>query len=106
MSQLGIDDCRDIFSLYDRVGDNKIRVEQLGEVLRALGSNPTESEVVKLRQQFKIGKDVRISFETFWSIFQARKPRVITPGKVPILLQNDKVCLNYIPGLTHTYSII
>ncbi|XP_046839684.1 myosin-2 essential light chain-like [Xenia sp. Carnegie-2017] len=80
MSQSGIDDCRDIFSLYDRVGDNKIRVEHLGEVLRALGSNPTESEVAKLRQQFKIGKDVRISFEMFWSIFQATKPRVITPA--------------------------
>jgi hypothetical protein len=75
------DDCREVFMLYDRVGDNKIRVDEVGEVLRALGSNPTESELAKLEQQFKVGKDTRISFEAFWPIFQATKARKLTPGK-------------------------
>ena len=76
-----IDDCRDVFTLYDRMGDNKIQVEEVGEVLRALGSNPTESELAKLAQQFKVGKDTRISFEKFWPIFQATKPRKLTTGE-------------------------
>ncbi|CAB3983210.1 myosin-2 essential light chain-like [Paramuricea clavata] len=74
------DDCREVFMLYDRVGDNKIRVDEVGEVLRALGSNPTESELAKLEQQFKVGKDTRISFEAFWPIFQATKARKLTPA--------------------------
>ena len=79
--EIHIDDCREVFTLYDRVGDNKIHVEEVGEVLRALGSNPTESELAKLEQQFKVSKSTRISFEAFWPIFQATKPRKLTPGK-------------------------
>ncbi|XP_028398137.1 myosin-2 essential light chain-like [Dendronephthya gigantea] len=78
MANYEVDDCREVFLLYDRVGDHKIDVHEVGEVLRALGSNPTESELVKLEQQFKAGK--RISFEAFWPIFQATKPRKLTPA--------------------------
>ena len=78
--EVQIDDCRDVFTLYDRVGDNKIHVDEVGEVLRALGSNPTENELTKLVQQLKVGRDMRISFEEFWPIFQAAKTRKLTPG--------------------------
>lgn len=81
-SQIHIDDCREVFSLYDQVGDNKIQVEEVGKVLRALGSNPTESELGKLKQQLKGSRPTRISFEAFWPIFQARKARLLTPGKL------------------------
>jgi Ca2+-binding EF-hand superfamily protein len=40
----------------------------VGEVLRALNTNPTEAEVRKLVQSQK--KDDRISFEEFLPIFQ------------------------------------
>lgn len=33
--------------LFDKKGDGKIESPQLGEVLRALGLNPTEAEVKK-----------------------------------------------------------
>ena len=79
--EIHADDCREVFMLYDRVGDNKVEVNEIGEVLRALGSNPTETELAKVEQQFKIGKDARISFEAFWPIFQATKTRKLTPGK-------------------------
>ena len=78
--EIHVDDCREVFMLYDRVGDNKVEVNEIGEVLRALGSNPTETELAKVEQQFKIGKDSRISFEAFWPIFQATKTRKLTPA--------------------------
>ena len=38
---------QETFSLFDNRGDGKICSSQLGEVLRALGQNPTEAEVKK-----------------------------------------------------------
>lgn len=42
---------------------------QVGECLRALGQNPTESDVKKCTHQLK--PDERISFEVFLPIYQA-----------------------------------
>ena len=38
---------QETFNLFDNRGDGKICSTQLGEVLRALGQNPTEAEVKK-----------------------------------------------------------
>ena len=38
---------QETFSLFDNKGDGKIFAHQLGEVLRAMGQNPTEAEVKK-----------------------------------------------------------
>lgn len=54
----------DIFLLFDTVGDNKIAGAQLGEVLRAMGQNPTESDVRKCLKD----RNVRLSFEQFLPI--------------------------------------
>ena len=45
-----------------------INVSQLGDVLRALGQNPTEAEVKRCSSQLK--PDQRISFEVFLPILQ------------------------------------
>ena len=36
---------QEAFLLYDNRGDGKISVNLIGDVMRALGQNPTESEV-------------------------------------------------------------
>ncbi|UYV69561.1 MYL6 [Cordylochernes scorpioides] len=75
---------QDAFSLFDNRGDNKIAISQLGDVLRALGQNPTEAEVKKCCIQLKPatvrswcwlvvtltvdGVEERISFEVFLPI--------------------------------------
>lgn len=59
---------QEAFSLFDNRGDGKISVSQLGDVLRALGQNPTEGEVKKCSAQHK--PDERISFEVFLPILQ------------------------------------
>lgn len=60
---------QEAFSLFDNRGDGKISVSQLGDVLRALGQNPTEAEVKKCCNQHK--PDDRITFDVFLPILQA-----------------------------------
>jgi len=60
---------QEAFQLFDSRGDNKIQVNQIGDVLRALGQNPTETDVRKLTHQHR--PDERITFEVFLPIFHA-----------------------------------
>lgn len=55
------------FNLFDTVGDGKIDKSHLGTVLRAMGENPTESDVRVFAQGLA---DERISFEQFLPIFE------------------------------------
>merc|ERR1712012_1133399 len=64
---------QEVFTLFDTVGDGMIPTTQVGEVLRALNTNPTEAEVKRLVQDQKA--DGRISFETFLPILQAFPPK-------------------------------
>lgn len=46
------------FQLFDNRGDNKIHISHIGNALRALGQNPTESDVKKFAQQHKAGMKI------------------------------------------------
>ncbi|KAK2154552.1 hypothetical protein LSH36_265g00028 [Paralvinella palmiformis] len=59
---------QETFSLFDNRGDGKIFAHQVGEVLRAMGQNPTEAEVKKCG--YHSDPDYRISFEQFLPILQ------------------------------------
>ncbi|VDI56412.1 myosin light chain 6 [Mytilus galloprovincialis] len=61
-----IADIQETFNLFDQRGDGKIAAAQLGDVLRALGQNPTEHEVKKCG--YNNNPDSRISFEVFLPI--------------------------------------
>lgn len=41
-------DFKEAFGLFDRVGDSKIAYNQVADVMRALGQNPTNKDVVKV----------------------------------------------------------
>ncbi|KYO34598.1 myosin light chain 3, skeletal muscle isoform [Alligator mississippiensis] len=43
-----LDEYREAFELFDRVGDGKIQLSQCGEVIRALGQNPTNAEISRV----------------------------------------------------------
>lgn len=58
---------QEAFSLFDSRGDGKIATSQLGDVLRALGQNPTEAEVKK---SVSCLKEERMSFDVFLPILQ------------------------------------
>lgn len=61
---------QEAFQLFDNRGDGKIHVSQIGDALRALGQNPTESDVKKFTHQHK--PDERVSFEVFLPIYQVK----------------------------------
>ncbi|XP_071991169.1 myosin light polypeptide 6 isoform X1 [Engystomops pustulosus] len=47
-SEEQVADYREAFALFDRTGDGKILYNQCGDVMRALGQNPTNAEVLKV----------------------------------------------------------
>ena len=67
LQKLQIDVLNELFDL---------QTTQVGEVLRALNTNPTEAEVKRLVQDQKA--DGRISFETFLPILQAVSSKKLT----------------------------
>lgn len=48
---------RDAFSLFDKKGDNKVELTQVGDIIRALGLNPTEAELKRILQTFPSSED-------------------------------------------------
>ncbi|KAB5523261.1 hypothetical protein PHYPO_G00150460 [Pangasianodon hypophthalmus] len=43
-----IEDFKEAFGLFDRVGDSKIAYNQIADIMRALGQNPTNKDVKKI----------------------------------------------------------
>lgn len=66
-------EAEEVFMLFDTRGDRMIEVSQVGDVLRALGQNPTESEVKRLLQSVNSQKkaDSRVTFDMFLPMMQA-----------------------------------
>ncbi|KAK6315292.1 hypothetical protein J4Q44_G00148210 [Coregonus suidteri] len=42
------EDYKEAFGLFDRVGDSKVAYNQVADIMRALGQNPTNKEVRKV----------------------------------------------------------
>ncbi|KFO24576.1 Myosin light chain 6B [Fukomys damarensis] len=68
-----LEEFKEAFELFDRVGDGKILYSQCGDVMRALGQNPTNAEVLKVLGNPKSDelKSRRVDFETFLPMLQA-----------------------------------
>ncbi|EDO40773.1 predicted protein [Nematostella vectensis] len=69
---------KDIFDLYDTTGSEKIDVGYLGQVLRAAGLNPTQSEVRKVERDF--GKSA-MAFDEFLPIYHSVTQHCLTTEK-------------------------
>ncbi|XP_024070232.1 myosin light chain 1/3, skeletal muscle isoform isoform X3 [Terrapene carolina triunguis] len=66
-------DYKDAFLLFDRTGEGKIVLSQVGDIIRALGQNPTNSEIKKIlgnpsKEEMNAKK---ITFEEFLPMMQA-----------------------------------
>jgi len=61
-------DIREAFSLFDDRGDDKIPKQVFGEVVRAIGLNPTEGQVKKTIENLSAD---RISFEEFLPLYES-----------------------------------
>lgn len=56
-------DYQETFGLFDNKGDGKIYAHQLGDVLRAMGQNPTESEVRKCGYHSEPGMAISVAYQ-------------------------------------------
>uniref|UniRef100_A0A8C2YCN5 Myosin light chain 1 n=2 Tax=Galliformes TaxID=8976 RepID=A0A8C2YCN5_COTJA len=66
-------DFKEAFLLFDRTGDAKITLSQVGDIVRALGQNPTNAEINKIlgnpsKEEMNAKK---ITFEEFLPMLQA-----------------------------------
>ncbi|XP_044277883.1 myosin light polypeptide 6 isoform X1 [Varanus komodoensis] len=63
---------KEAFQLFDRTGDGKILYSQCGDVMRALGQNPTNAEVMKVLGNPKSDEmnTKTLSFEQFLPMMQ------------------------------------
>ncbi|XP_067404832.1 myosin light chain 1/3, skeletal muscle isoform isoform X2 [Emydura macquarii macquarii] len=66
-------DFKDAFLLFDRTGEGKIVLSQVGDIIRALGQNPTNAEIKKIlgnpsNEEMNAKK---ITFEEFLPMMQA-----------------------------------
>uniref|UniRef100_A0A3B4VMK7 Myosin, light polypeptide 3, skeletal muscle n=1 Tax=Seriola dumerili TaxID=41447 RepID=A0A3B4VMK7_SERDU len=43
-----IEDFKEAFGLFDRVGDSQVAFNQVADIMRALGQNPTNKDVTKI----------------------------------------------------------
>ncbi|XP_039657618.1 myosin light polypeptide 6 isoform X4 [Perca fluviatilis] len=64
---------KEAFLLFDRTGDGKISFSQCGDVMRALGQNPVNAEVLKVLGNPKAEEmnSKMLDFEQFLPMFQA-----------------------------------
>ena len=79
-----IEDYRDAFSLFDKVGDGKVECSEIGNIMRALGLNPTESIVKKIVADIDSTGQKRISLEEFVPLFHEqckKKPNAESSGE-------------------------
>uniref|UniRef100_A0A8C9DUE1 EF-hand domain-containing protein n=1 Tax=Prolemur simus TaxID=1328070 RepID=A0A8C9DUE1_PROSS len=105
---------KEAFELFDRVGDGKILYSQCGDVMRALGQNPTNAEVLRVLGNPKSDelKSKRVDFETFLPMLQAvaknrDQGEKMTEEEVETVLaghEDSNGCINYEAFVRHILS--
>jgi calmodulin len=46
-----VKECEEAFAIFDKDGDGSVTVKELGNVMRSLGQNPTEEELVSMMEE-------------------------------------------------------
>uniref|UniRef100_A0A2K5N7E4 EF-hand domain-containing protein n=1 Tax=Cercocebus atys TaxID=9531 RepID=A0A2K5N7E4_CERAT len=108
---------KEAFQLFDRTGDGEILYNQCGDVMRALGQNPTNAEVLKVLGNPKSDEmNVKVlDFEHFLPMLQTVAKnkdqgtyeeyveglRKVTEEEVEMLVaghEDSNACINYEEG--------
>ena len=69
-----ISEIREIFTLFDKDCDGFVSVEELGTMMRAMGANPSDAEVDKLKKDIDQGNTGKFDQNSFMSTV-AKRPK-------------------------------
>ncbi len=69
LSEEQVSECREVFDLFDKDKDGAITIKELGDVLRALGANPTQAELDEMMEEVLDENNQRIEFKSFLILF-------------------------------------
>jgi len=65
---------KEAFSLFDKDGDGTISETELGTVMRSLGQNPTETELIEMVREVDADGNGEIDFDEFVEMMQKQMP--------------------------------
>lgn len=82
LSDEQLDELREAFSIYDINKDGAITTRELGTVLRQLGHNPTEAELLEMIKELDKNNSGTISFNEFVSLMSGKLKNDITDDDV------------------------
>ena len=68
-----IDECKEVFDLFDKDKDGAIETKELGHVLNALGVNPTQSELLEMINEVDVDGLGKIKFQAFLELYKRKK---------------------------------
>ncbi len=73
-----LNEFKETFSLFDRDGDGTISTKELGTVMRALGQNPTESELQDMINEVDADGNGTLDFSEFLSLMATKTKELDT----------------------------
>lgn len=72
LTQDQLDELNASFAIYDLDGDGKITMRELGSVMRALGHNPTEAEILTFIDSVDTDQNGSIDFQEFCKLMSTK----------------------------------
>ena len=76
LSETQMNGIKDAFELFDTDGDGSISVKELGKVIRSLGQNPTDLELMTIISKADIDRNGTIEFDEFVSMMSHKMKQV------------------------------
>ena len=58
-----VTECKEVFDLFDKDKDGSITTKELGDVMRALGANPTQAELQEMINEVDQDGSGKIEFK-------------------------------------------
>lgn len=82
LSEEQLDELKEAFAVYDLDRDGQISIRELGTVMRQLGQNPTEAEILEMIKDVDKDNSGTISFDEFANLMGDKMKNIDTEEEV------------------------